>query len=46
LVLSPSAVESTHCEWEVAETLRLSKRLLPIIWQAVPDDQVPEANIV
>lgn len=41
-VLSPSAVASKHCEWEVAETVRLSKRLLPIVWQVVPDDQVPE----
>jgi hypothetical protein len=41
-VLSASAVASKHCEWEVAQTVRLSKRLLPIVWQVVPDDQVPE----
>jgi hypothetical protein len=41
-VLSPNAVASKHCEWEVAETVRRSKRLLPIVWQVVPDDQVPE----
>jgi hypothetical protein len=41
-VLSASALASKHCEWEVAQTARLSKRLLPIVWQVVPDDQVPE----
>ena len=41
-VLSPSSVASKHCEWEVAETVGLSKRLLPIVWQRVPDNEVPE----
>jgi hypothetical protein len=41
-VLSPSSIASKHCTWEVAETVRLSKRLMPIVWRAVPDDQVPE----
>ena len=41
-VLSPSSIASKHCEWEVAETVRLSKRLLPIVWQRVPDNEVPE----
>jgi hypothetical protein len=41
-VLSPSSVASKHCEWEVAETVGLSKRLLPIVWHVVPDDAVPE----
>ena len=41
-VLSPSSIASKHCEWEVAETVRLSKRLLPIVWQHVPDNEVPE----
>src|SRR6202023_3497538 len=41
-VLSPSSVASDHCEWEVTETVRLSKRLLPIIWQVVPDNEVPQ----
>jgi S1-C subfamily serine protease len=41
-VLSPSSVASEHCEWEVAETVRLSKRLLPVLRQVVPDAEVPE----
>ena len=41
-VLSPSSVASEHCGWEVAETVRLSTRLLPIVWQTVPDNEVPE----
>jgi TIR domain/Trypsin-like peptidase domain len=41
-VLSPSSVASDHCEWEVTETVRLSKRLLPIIRQVVPDNEVPQ----
>jgi hypothetical protein len=41
-VLSPSAVASKHCQWEIAETVRLSKRMLPIVCQVVPDDLVPE----
>src|SRR5262245_1501265 len=41
-VLSPSSVASKHCVWEVAETVRLSKRLLPIVRQDVPHDEVPK----
>jgi hypothetical protein len=40
-VLSPSSIASGHCAWEVAETERLSKRLMPIVWRAVPDNEVP-----
>lgn len=40
-VLSPDSLISDHCSWEVQETLRLNKRLLPVMWRDVPDDQVP-----
>ena len=40
--LSPDAVASKHCEWEVAETVRLSKRLLPVVWRVVPEQEVPD----
>jgi TPR repeat protein len=41
-VLSPNSIRSKHCMWEVTETVRLSKRLLPIVRRHVPDDEVPE----
>ena len=40
-VISPDSVHSEHCTWEVRETLALSKRLLPVVWRDVPDDQLP-----
>jgi hypothetical protein len=41
-VISPNSIASKHCEWEVAETVKLSKRLVPVVWQVVPDADVPE----
>ncbi|MEL6567918.1 MAG: toll/interleukin-1 receptor domain-containing protein [Pseudomonadota bacterium] len=41
-VLSPDSLTSEHCSWEVTETLRLNKRLLPVVWRPVPDGQVPK----
>ncbi|MEL7107876.1 MAG: toll/interleukin-1 receptor domain-containing protein [Pseudomonadota bacterium] len=41
-ILSPDSLTSENCSWEVAETLRLNKRLLPVVWRPVPDDQVPK----
>lgn len=40
-VISPDSVNSEHCTWEVRETLALSKRLLPVVWRDIPDDQLP-----
>ena len=40
-VISPDSMASEHCAWEVRETLRLSKRLLPVVWRPVPDTDVP-----
>jgi hypothetical protein len=41
-VVSPEAVRSERCEWEVAKTVALSKRLLPVIFKPVPDAEIPE----
>ena len=41
-VISPDAVVSERCAWEVAETERLGKRLLPVVWRVVPEADVPE----
>jgi formylglycine-generating enzyme required for sulfatase activity len=40
-VLSPDAVASDRCAWEVERTLDLKKRLLPIVWRRVDEAQVP-----
>lgn len=40
-VISPHSVSSPQCHWEVEETLRLSKRLLPVVWEPVAEDQTP-----
>src|SRR5215472_5101731 len=41
-VVSPEAVKSKQCAWEVDRTLELSKRLLPVIFKSVPDHDIPE----
>src|SRR5215470_13660803 len=40
-VVSPEAVKSERCRWEVDRTIELSKRLLPIIFKPVPDADIP-----
>src|SRR5262249_34117203 len=40
-VVSPEAVKSEICGWEVDKTLALSKRLLPGIYKSVPDAEIP-----
>lgn len=40
-VVSPDSVSSERCAWEVERTVLLKKRLLPIVWRRVEDDQVP-----
>jgi hypothetical protein len=40
-VISPDAVASECCAWEVKRTTELKKRLLPIVWRAVPEAEVP-----
>jgi WD40 repeat protein len=41
-VISPEAVRSERCKWEVDKTLALSKRLLPVIFKPVPNAEIPE----
>src|SRR6516162_7702238 len=41
-VISPEAVRSERCKWEVDKTLTLSKRLLPVIFKPVPNAEIPE----
>ncbi|MEL6664115.1 MAG: toll/interleukin-1 receptor domain-containing protein [Pseudomonadota bacterium] len=41
-ILSPDSLTSEHCSWEVEETQRLNKRLIPVVWRPVPDGQVPK----
>ena len=40
-VISPDAVGSERCAWEVERTVALRKRLLPIVWRAVEEAKVP-----
>ncbi len=40
-VLSPDSLTSEACRWERAEALRMSKRLLPVVWRPVPDAAAP-----
>jgi len=41
-VVSPEAVKSERCVWEVDKTLALSKRVLPVIFKSVPERDIPE----
>src|SRR3954471_4341037 len=41
-VVSPEAVKSEICGWEVDKTLALSKRLLPVIHRPVSETDIPE----
>src|SRR5215470_18790338 len=41
-VVTPAAVKSERCTWEVERTLEQSKRLLPVVHKAVPESEIPE----
>jgi TCP-1/cpn60 chaperonin family/TIR domain len=41
-VVSPEAVKSERCVWEVDRTIELSKRLLPVIFKSVTDHEIPK----
>jgi formylglycine-generating enzyme required for sulfatase activity len=41
-VVSPEAVKSDRCVWEVDRTIELSKRLLPVIFKPVPEHDIPQ----
>jgi hypothetical protein len=40
-VISPDSITSDHCSWELAESLRLAKRVLPVVWRSVEDVKTP-----
>lgn len=41
-VISPDAVTSERCAWEVECAQVLGKRLLPVVWRSVAEANVPE----
>jgi hypothetical protein len=41
-MLSPNSLASEHCGWEVEQTARAGKRLVPVILTEIPDSSVPE----
>src|SRR5262249_16541465 len=40
-VVSPEAVRSERCDWEINKTRALSKRLLPVIYKSLSDTEIP-----
>jgi WD40 repeat protein len=42
-ILSPDAVRSTVCNWEVDEAQRLAKRAIPIIYKETEHSNIPDA---
>src|SRR5947209_7789909 len=42
-VISPDSVASDVCKKEIAYAQSLNKRLAPIVWRRVEDDEVPDA---
>lgn len=41
-IITPGAIASERCAWEVARAEELSKRVIPIVLIDVPEDQTPE----
>jgi hypothetical protein len=41
-VISPKAIKSERCLWELDRTIELSKRLVPVLFKPVPDQDIPE----
>src|SRR5271168_5028501 len=41
-VLSPSSALSKTCAWEVAEAVKLGKRILPLVCRALGDAEPPQ----
>ena len=40
-VISPDAIASERCQWEVDRTVSSGKRLLPVVWRDVKESEVP-----
>jgi len=41
-VISPDAVASERCAWEVEHAATLKKRILPVVWRSVEETKVPQ----
>jgi len=41
-VISPDSVASPFCEQEVDHAVELNKRIVPLAYRSVPDEQIPE----
>jgi formylglycine-generating enzyme required for sulfatase activity len=41
-IISPASVHSDRCKWEIDRAVELGKRLIPVQWKEVPEDEVPE----
>ena len=41
-VISPDAVASERCAWEVEHAATLKKRILPVVWRRVEEKKVPQ----
>ena len=41
-VISPASVNSQYCMREVGDAVDAGKRIVPVDWERVPDEQVPE----
>lgn len=41
-LISPHSIESHHCGWEVEQTVRVGKRLVPVVVSDVENESVPE----
>ncbi len=42
-VITPHSIASTRCAWEVEETKKHGKRLIPVVAAPIEDDAVPES---
>src|SRR5262245_51237162 len=42
-VVTPEAVKSERCIWEVEHARADSKRLLPVVYKTVPEPDIPQA---
>jgi hypothetical protein len=42
-VVSPDSARSTICEWEIAEAVRLGKRIIPLVCRPTDDAAIPPA---
>src|SRR5918992_2294370 len=40
-IVSPRSIASRWCRWEVAQVAAQSKRLVPVVYNAVPPEQLP-----